>query len=138
MPPPPPRLLAVAPPEMLMVPPVEGVTPPETMKLFWLVNAKYPAEYWESPVATTLSGANGELVPIPTFPVLSTMKLVAEEEPITNAGAVPRLLASMESLPNGVVEPTPTFPDAVMRSFSEEVPALRVKKAKAPDSAPLV
>ena len=47
--------------------------------------------------------------PIPTFPPLVTTKLVAVDEPITNAGPVIPF-GLMESLAHGVEVPIPTFP----------------------------
>ena len=58
----------------------------------------------------------GEVVESPTFPALSTKNLVAEEEPIAKAGAVPRAeVGLMERRAHGEVEPTPR--EALKRPF---------------------
>jgi len=49
------------------------------------------------------------VVPIPTFPPLSTINFVAVDEPITNAGPVIPFGFS-ESCAHGDVVPMPTFP----------------------------
>ena len=50
------------------------------------------------------------VVPIPTNPLLATMKFVAVEEPMTNDGPVPITFGLMERKPHGEVVPSPRFP----------------------------
>ena len=58
----------------------------------------------------------GELVPIPTRPPLSTMKLVAVDEPITNDGIpAPRAFGLTDRRPHGVVVAIPTLPFVVAK-----------------------
>ena len=53
---------------------------------------------------------SGLVVPIPTFPALSTINFVALDEPMTNDGAVPReAVGFMERRPHGLVEAMPTL-----------------------------
>ena len=59
--------------------------------------------------------AEGEVVPIPTFPPASTMNLVAEEEPMTNDGLRLPATGLIESLAKGEVVPMPTWPPWVAR-----------------------
>jgi len=54
--------------------------------------------------------AEGEVVAIPTLPANPTRKLVALEEPTTNAGFEPVLDALIENSPQGVEEDTPMKP----------------------------
>ena len=68
---------------------------------------------------TTDRAAYGELVPIPTFPNPLTIKVVAEEDPITKDGIVE--VALIDIKPNGVVEPKPKRPLAVQTELSAPV-----------------
>ena len=82
---------------------------------------------------TTESLAYGLLVPIPTFPLASTINGVLSGEVESSAikvGPVPVLV--MESLPHGVVVPMPMLPVAVIRILSFTVPAFQVKNCKLP------
>jgi hypothetical protein len=61
--------------------------------------------------ACTDRSAYGEVVLIPVRPRKSIRKEVIEEEPMAKAGATPSPSTGlMESLPHGVLEPTPTKP----------------------------
>ena len=55
----------------------------------------------------------GVEVPIPTRPLLATMKFVAVEDPTTNWGVEPMALAFTERRPHGVVVETPSAPEKV-------------------------
>ena len=61
--------------------------------------------------------AKGEEVPTPTFPVASTRKVVAVEEPMAK-GTAPAP-AWTESDAHGEVEPTPTFEAKVLATVVE-------------------
>src|SRR5580700_8005676 len=54
--------------------------------------------------------ASGEVVPMPTKPVLDTSRFVDVVEPTVNSGYA-ELTDDIERLPHGVVEATPMFPD---------------------------
>jgi len=57
---------------------------------------------------------DGDVVPIPTFPPLSTIKLVAVDEPITNDGTPDaRAFGFIESIPKGVDDAMPNHPELV-------------------------
>src|SRR3989344_1120520 len=58
----------------------------------------------------TARGYAGLVVPMPTFPLLSTSKLTADDEATTNCGTEALSVAVTESLPHGVVVPMPTLP----------------------------
>ena len=73
--------------------------------------------------------AAGVVVPTPTLPALSTMKLVLDDEPITKAGALPSVLVGLiDTKPHGVVEPNATYPWPVTRSDGVEVPWSETEK----------
>ena len=57
-----------------------------------------------------VKSASGVVVPMPTLPRLSMMKLVAVEDPITNAGDDPRSVVSIDSRAHGVELAIPTLP----------------------------
>ena len=67
-----------------------------------------------APVVLTLNFTDGEVVPMPTFPLWVTMKSCRVDEPIANSGnpTVARLLVSIENLANGLVVAIPTLPPA--------------------------
>jgi hypothetical protein len=53
----------------------------------------------------------GDVVPMPTFPLPSTKKRVAEEDPMTNSGTPdPKAFGLTERSPHGVVVPIPSLP----------------------------
>ena len=58
-------------------------------------------------------------MPIPVRPPLVIMKLVAEDEPITNDGLTRPGTGFMERSPHGEVVPTPSVPETV--AFEETV-----------------
>lgn len=64
---------------------------------------------------TTDSFAYGEDVPMPTFPLLVTMKFVAVEDPMTNWFAAWPAIGLTASVAHGDVVPIPIFPPAVAR-----------------------
>jgi hypothetical protein len=67
-------------------------------------------------VPNTESFAYGDVVPTPTFPLLSTMKFVFVDEPTTNCGAVPFVTSEFtESRAHGVDVPIPTNFDEFTR-----------------------
>ena len=67
--------------------------------------------------------AYGEVVPMPTFPALSTMNFVAVDEPITNAGPV-MPFGLMESCAQGEVVPIPKYPFSLRRIHSVREPVV--------------
>src|SRR3989344_3058046 len=54
--------------------------------------------------------ANGVVVPIPTFPLLSTIKFVAVEDPTTNLLLAAPATGFTAKVAHGEVVPTPTNP----------------------------
>lgn len=71
------------------------------------------------------SFAAGDVVPIPTLPALSTMKLVAVDDPITNAGPV-MPFGLIESWAQGVEVPIPRRP--VVEFHKNSVPPASPKR----------
>ena len=58
----------------------------------------------------------GDEVPMPTLPLFATMKLVAEDEPITNCGAPERSPSGFtDRSPHGDVDAMPTLPPPVAK-----------------------
>ena len=78
------------------------------------------------------------VVPILTFPLFHTTKLVPVELPMANAGAVPFVLVGFtESCAHGEDEPTPTNPAAVMVVVAVPPKYARVAESCVDEALPL-
>lgn len=72
-------------------------------------------------VPVTASALYGDVVPIPTLPELSMMKLVAVDEPTTNWFEARPAIGFTANVANGEVEPVPKTPLLVMVSGGASV-----------------